>query len=270
MTGAKKNLGWMLGALLALASGCFPDLDPMRGSLTVGLLGVDPATETLRVTVTAGTERYVVEEALTPAASVRVEVVPTGPIAVLAETLQGGVLLQSKGVNSEVGAGENELGIDLGSAGPDPSDEVRSAAQRVVVRLRDESLSGGRLSDRERIERDPFLAFLSAARASLGGDVRIARVVEAVAVSDDDTFDDIFDGPFALDLVTEGGASVTVGTFAAAGLSADLTPDTSADLTALDAAFTAGRFDIRLDGPSSESSVDSEVSVRIVFAATLR
>lgn len=269
MGAAKKNTRWLSIAAIALATGCFPDFDSMRGSLTVGLLGVDPDTDTLRVTVTAGTERFVTEAPITPAASVRIEVVPTGPVAVLAETLQGGVLLQSKGVNAEVGAGENELGIDFGSTGPDPPDEVRSAAQLVVVEFSDGSISGGRLRDAERIERDPFLAFLSAARSSLGGDVRVSRVVEATASTNGDSFDDLYDGPITLELVSDGGASVAVGTFAASGTRSTLVAN-DADVSPLDTAFSAGRFDVRIDGATTENQVETDVSIQIVFAATLR
>lgn len=269
MLGAKKS-AWTLAVVLgSLTTGCFPDLTPDRGSLTVGLLGVDTGTDTVRVTVTAGAERLVVEEALTPAASVRVEVVPVGPIGVLAETLRQGTLLQSKGVNTDVQMGENDIGIDFGSAGPNPPDEVRSAPQAVVVRLEDEDIVGGRLQGAERIERDPFLAFLSAARASLGGAVQVVGVVEATASTGDDTFDDVFDGPFDLEIAPEGGGGIVVGTFAASGAQSQLTAN-DADLAGLATSFEAGRFDVRLDGPTSASQVDLEVSVEVVFAATLR
>ncbi len=269
MLGAKKSAWTLVVVIGGLTAGCFPDLTPERGSLTVGLLGVDVGTDTVRVTVTAGAERLVVEEALTPAASVRVEVVPVGPIGVLAETLRQGTLLQSKGINTDVQMGENEVGIDFGSAGPNPPDEVRSAPQLVVVRLEGEDIVGGRLQAAERIERDPFLAFLAAARASLGGAVQVIGVVEATASSGDETFDDIFDGPFDLEIAPEGSGGIVVGSFPASGAQSELASN-DADLAALATSFDAGRFNVRLDGPTSESQVDVDVSVQIVFAATRR
>lgn len=269
--GAKK-----LGAVLFLAGnlliqGCFPSLDAPRGSLNVGLLGVAEQVDTVRVTITAGDERYQIEEALSPAAVVRTEIVPVGPVAVLAETLGGGVLLQSKGANHEIVEGENELAIDLGSAGPEPPMEVRSAEQVVTIELRDGANVGGTASARERSEREPFMAFLASARTALGGTPVVSHVVSGrvvVSGGDLDALDELWDATVTVSLEPEGGGNaIDVGTFVPVGVEATLMPS-RADLSALASDFEGGRFDVVVSGPASETQFETDVDVRLVFVAT--
>ncbi len=269
--GAKK-LGaatFLFGNLLI--QGCFPTLEAPRGSLNVGLLGVAENVDTVRITITAGTERHLIEEALSPAAVVRTEVVPVGPVAVLAETLAGGTLIQSKGANHEIIEGENEVAIDLGSAGPEPPTEVRSAEQRVTIELRDGANVGGTASGRERSERDPFLAFLASARTALGAQPLVTEVFSGrvvVAGGDFDDLDELWNGAVTVSLEPEGGGNaIDVGTFVPIGDEATLMP-TGADVSVLMPSFENGRFDVVVAGPASETQFETDVDVRLVFVAT--
>ena len=65
--------------------------------LTIGLLGVGEAVDTVRVTVTADSSRHVTTSPLSPAATVRIDVVPVGAVAVLVEALAQETLVQSRG-----------------------------------------------------------------------------------------------------------------------------------------------------------------------------
>lgn len=260
---ANKSTGLAI-TLLLLAAACFPDLDPSHGSLTIGLLGVGEAVDTVRVTVTADSSRHVTTSPLSPAATVRIDVVPVGAVAVLVEALAKETLVQSRGMNTEVMAGENEIAVDLGSAGPNTPKEVRSAEQRVTIRVRDEQ--GVQVEGQEPIAREAFASFLSNAEVALGAPPRTLRVDRASVVAANGALGGIWNGAVALSLVDDAGATVTLGSFAPAGASA--TVDLAdADLSPLMNNIVAGRFDVRVAGPGS-GSPDTEVEVTLVFAAS--
>ncbi len=255
---------WVLGLVGSLA-GCFPELTPSQGSLTLGLLGVEPSVQQVRVSLSAGEGRYSQTDALNPAATTRIEVVPLGTVAVLVEAFAGEELLQSKGVNTEIISGENQLAIDLGTAGPQPPQRVLSAEHTVLVELQDGN-------GQERIARDPLLTFLSTAESALGGPARISHLerstVTLIQSDQQGGLENLLGDPATLALVTEdGGSAITVGQFTPMGNTVEV-PLNGMDLLPLDAALRAGRFEVRFS--STGITGEGNLRVTMIFVAVLR